>query len=539
MRIGAVWRPHLRKLSTQIFVAQLVILVVTVGIGFLLYAHAARSQLDRLYEQRAVAIAQTVAGVPDIQQCLESKVCREPVQSVAERIRRETGARFVVVIDMNRYRHSHPNPKLVGQRISEPILTRDGHTHVRIDNGVEGPSANGLAPMWGADGRMIGEVSVGIRETSVSRELSRELPSYAGWIAIALGIGAFASWLLARRLKSRTFGLELDEIARLLQEREATLHGIREGVVAFDRAGRVSVINDEARRLLGVGPGALGRRLDDLLPPGRLRDVLAGEVTGQDELVLTDDYYLVVNRMPVALAGQPHGSVITLRDRTETSGLLRELDGVRSLTDALRAQQHEFSNRLHAVTGLLELGMIDEALSYLTDLSAASGEFAESLRARIASPLIVGLLLGKGAEASERGVVLEIGEDTVLGEAPQKVQAIATIVGNLVDNALEALPATGTGRVTVSIVEDEASILIRVSDNGPGVPPEAAEAIFQDGFTTKADRGSLRRGLGLTLVHRLVQRLNGTLTVSTGPGAVFCVELPAEPAPVGPVEAGR
>lgn len=535
------WSP-MRKLSTQIFAAQLAILVATVLIGFVLFAHQERVQLDRQYEQRAAAIAQTVAGVPDITGCLAGTpgACHEPIQTVATRIQRETGSAYVVVIDMNRVRHSHPIPALIGQRVEEPIVTVDGRTHVGIDNGSTGRSANGKAPMYALDGRMIGEVSVGIRESSVSVALWRELPAYAGWFAIALAAGALASWLLARHLKRRTFGLELDEIARLLQEREATLHGIREGVIAFDRSGRVSMVNDEARRLLGLGDVLLGGRLDDLVPAGRLRDVLSGAVRGQDEVVLTDDHCLTVNRMPVVLAGQPHGAVVTLRDRTEMSGLLRELDGVRSLTDSLRAQQHEFSNRMHTLAGLLELGHTEEALGYLTELRGTEAEFAESLRSRIASPLIVGLLLGKGAEASERGIRLEITDDTWLGETPEKSQALTTIIGNLIDNAFDAVAGTGrSGRIVVSIVEDDDQIAVQVSDNGPGVPTDSAESIFADGFSTKPDRGSLRRGLGLALVHRLVQRLNGTIDVTSGPGAVFSVRLPKTRVGKAPTGANR
>jgi two-component system CitB family sensor kinase len=232
--------------------------------------------------------------------------------------------------------------------------------------------------------------------------------------------------------------------------------------------------------------------------------------------------------MPVVLAGQPHGAVATLRDRTEMSGLLRELDGVRSLTDALRAQQHEFSNRLHAVTGLLELGQVDEALGYLTELSGGAAQFADALRERIGSPLVVGLLLGKAAEASERGVLLELSEDSWLSEAPAKPQALTTILGNLIDNALEALAgAAGSGRIAVSIVEGDEGIALRVADNGPGIPPGSAASIFQDGYTTKSGRGPLRRGLGLALVHRLVLRLHGTISVTEGPEPTFSVHLPA------------
>lgn len=520
---------RVRRLSTQIAVAQLAILTTTVVIGFLLFAHQEHSQLDHQYEERAASIAQAVSVVPDIVGCLSAnrEPCREPIQSLATRIQHTTGASYIVVIDMDRVRHSHPISALIGKKVEEPIATVDGRTHVGIDHGSTGTSANAKAPIYGTDGRMLGEASVGIRESSVSAALWSELPTYAGWFGIALAAGAVASLLLARRLKRRTFGLELDEIASLLQEREATLYGIREGVVAFDDSGHISVMNDEARRLLGLGAGAVGATLDELLPAGRLRDVLSGAVVGQDELVLTDDYCLTVNRMPVVLAGRPLGTVVTLRDRTEMSGLLRELDGVRSLSDSLRAQHHEFANRMHTVAGLIELGHLDDALSYLTELRGSAAALADSIPARIASPLIVGLLLGKAAEASERGLTFEITDDTWLGDSPEKVQALTTILGNLIDNAFDALVGTpGEGRVVVSIIEDDEVITVRVVDNGPGIPETSSQLVFVDGYTTKPARGHVHRGLGLALVYRIVHRLQGSITVSEGPGAEFVVTLP-------------
>ncbi len=525
----------MRRLSSQIFAGQLVILAVTVLVGFLLFAHEERRHLDTQYEQRAAAIARTVAGMPEIAQCLETRQpgCDRLVQQRATQVESEAGAAYVVVIDLNRVRHSHPNPALVGQQVEEPIATLDGRTHVGIDNGSLGRSANGKAPLYAADGRMVGEVSVGIEQSSISGALWRELPAYAGWFAVALAVGAVASWALARRLKRRTFGLELHEIVQLLQEREATLHGIREGVIAFDPAGRVTAVNDEARRLLDLGHAPIGGRLEDVVPAGRLRDLLSGEIPGKDAVVLTDDRCLTVNRMPVLLARQPHGAVVTLRDRTEMAGLLRELDGVRSLTDALRAQRHEFSNWLHTVIGLLELGRPDEALRYLTELRGSSSELAEDLSAQIACAQIVGLLLGKAAEAHERGIVLEISPETWLGEPPEKVQALTTIVGNLIDNAMDAVGgADRSGRITVELIDNEDAIDVSVVDNGPGIPAGAAELIFTDGFTTKPSNGSLHRGLGLALVHRLVQRLGGEITVSQGPGRTSgsgCPRRPARP----------
>ena len=520
-------RYRVRKLSSQIFLAQLVILTASMAVGFLLFVRAERSHLDHHYESQAASIGETVAGVPAVRACMarDEPGCASSLQAFATTTEHQTGASYVVLIDMNRVRHSHPISSEVGLKVAEPIVTRDGKVHLRIDTGKTGRSANARVPLYGPTGTMVGEVSVGIRESSATSALWHELPSYAVWFVVALGIGALASWGLAARLKHRTFGLELDEIARLLQEREATLHGIREGVVAVDASGRITVVNDEAQRLLRLPVTAAGRQLDDVLAEGILRDVLAGRDASKNGIVVTDDHCLVINRMPVTLDGRPHGTVVTLRDRTEMEGLLRELDGERSLTESLRAQQHEFSNRMHALAGLLELGRSEDALSYVTEIRGMSAEFDNTLRLHISAPAIVGLLLGKASEASERGVDLVIAPRTRLGASPQRVHALTTILGNLIDNAFDALVGQPVPRVvTVEIVEEPAGVTIKVADNGPGIPAGAASLIFGNEYTTKD--GVDRRGLGLALVQQQVLKLNGTVTVSDGPGATFVVWLP-------------
>lgn len=528
----------MRKLSTQILAGQVVIVVITVAVGFALFVQGERANLNSAYERRAGSIASSVAQIPEIRHCmaadeLRSRSCGATIQQIAVDVMHATGASYVVVIDMNRVRHSHPNPLLIGQQVSEPIVTIDGKVHYTTDPGSTGLSANGKAPLYGLNGAMVGEVSVGMRESSVTASLVLELPLMAVWFGCALLAGLVVSIVLAGRLKRRTFGLELDEIALLFQEREAVLHGIREGMIALDRRGRVVAMNDEARRLADLGALSLNDRLEDVLPEGRLRDVLTGAIEGKDQVILTDDFCLTVNRMPVILAGRPNGAVITLRDRTELAGLLRELDAVSGLTDALRAQQHEFSNRMHTVAGLLELGEHEEAVRYLTDLTGAEAAMAESLRERIASPLVVGLLLAKSTIATERGIELEVTADSWLGDIPAREQAVTTVVGNLIDNALDALSGDGfepgrRGHVSVSILEDEDAIRISVEDNGPGLPIGAAQSVFVDGYTTKPGRGDVHRGLGLALVHRIVQRLGGEISANEGPGAVFSAVLPKE-----------
>ncbi|OAH09938.1 ATP-binding protein [Streptomyces jeddahensis] len=528
------------RLSARILANQLAILALTGAIGFILFAFAQRGEIDRAYEQRALAIAQTTAAEPQIQRALEYGGGGDIVQTVAERIRKASGASYVVVIDLHGIRHSHPDPALIGEPVGDPIVVLDGGTHVGSDQGATGRSANGKAPLYGPTGTLVGEVSAGLPERAVLGELWRELPTFGLYAAIAVALGSAAAFLLASRLKRSTFGLELEEIAGLLQDREAMLHGIREGVIAFDPDGRITVINDEARNLLGLGT-ALGSRLEEVLPDGRLRRALDGTLTGTDLSVLTDDHCLVVNRMPVRLHGRELGAVVTVRDRTELIGLLRELDSVRGLTDALRAQQHEFTNRMHTVAGLLDIGNHDAAYQYAVESAGADQALTESVRERIGNALLVGLIVAKTTVAAERGVRMVLSDDSALGEDPPHLRRLLTIVGNLLDNAIDAAaggPPPGGGReVRLSLVEAVDQVMVRVEDSGPGIPPGAAESIFEDGWSTRPDRGTARRGLGLALVHRLTQRHGGTITVSEGPGAVFTVALPLPDATRVPADA--
>ncbi len=524
-----------RRLSARILTGQLAILALTGVVGLVLLAFTQRAQLDEQYEREALAIAATTAAEPQIRDTMEYGGGGDVVQSIAERIRHSSRASYVVVTDLRGIRFSHPTPGLIGKSVGLPLVITDGRQHVGIDHGTLGRAANGKVPLYGPTNRLVGEVSVGIEETRVLSRLWQQLPSFAFYVGVALTVGVIASYVLAWRLKRSTFGLELEEITGLLQDREAMLHGIREGVISFDKQGLITVVNDEARRLLGVGT-ALGSTLETLMPDSRLRRALNGTLPGADLTVLTDSHCLVINRMPVTLEGRELGAVVTVRDRTELVGLLRELDSVRGLTDALRSQQHEFSNRMHVLAGLLELGEYDAAFAYVVESAGAEPSLAESVRDRIGNPLMVGLVLAKTTVAAERGVRLVLSDDSVLGEQPPHLDRLLTIVGNLLDNAVDAAASGGAGPalVCVSLVEQDHRVTVRVADSGPGVPAAARSRIFEDGWSTRPDRGTARRGLGLALVRRLVQRHGGTIEVSEGAGAVFTVVLPV----TGPRSAG-
>jgi len=520
-----------RQLSTRILASVVLILVASTVVGFGLSARYHRSTLERQYQLRALAVAQTFAAMPSIQAAMvrRSPADRALIQAVAEQVVDTTKASYVVVIDRNGVRYSHPNPALIGRRVSEPVVALDGRDHLSIDHGSLGISANAKAPLYAPGGkRIIGEVSTGIVESAVTRQLTRQLPALLLYFACALAIGIAASLVLARRLKRTTFGLELEEIAALVKDREAMLHGIREGVIALDRRGRVTLANDEARRLLPLEDEPLGQPIRELVPASRLRDLLTGELAETDAVVVTDDHILVINRMPVSHLGRDLGAVVTLRDRTELEGLLRELDSVDALTDALRAQQHEFSNRMHIVAGLIELGDHAAAVRYALDVSAESTGVAAAIREWVEPPEIVAMLVAKTTVAAERGVRLDLTADSRLSEAGLDATVILTIVGNLVDNAIDAAAAgPQPGRVELRLAALDGELVIEVTDTGAGVPDELAGRIFTDGFTTKTTASTRHRGIGLALVHRLARRAGGSISMDSTGATTFTVRLPA------------
>jgi two-component system CitB family sensor kinase len=517
-------------LAYKIFGLQVCIVFAAAAAGVLTAGWQARQELDRLYEQRSLAIAESVANMPTVKTALVAGDPERSIQSTAEAVRRATGASYVVVTDRRGIRFSHPNPALIGLPVDEspgPVLA--GATWVGVQAGTLGVAARGKAPVFG-DGAVIGMVSVGYPEATVLSQLLNDLPGFLPTVLLALALGAGGSLLLARHLKRQTFGLEPYEIAGLLEEREASLQGIREGALATDMDDRITLVNDQARTLLGLEAGCVGQKLGQAVPAGRLRDFLAGRLRDEDEVLLVADRVLLASRRPVRVRGREVGHVMTFRDSRELSRLSPGL-GVQGLNDALRAQAHEFSNRLHAIAGLVELGRGDEAIALIAETSNVHQELSDSLMDRIGDPVLSALLLAKAALASERGVELRLDEATFLTESPLDPDDLITVLGNLVDNAIDAAAQAGDERwVSVSVGVADEELVIRVHDSGPGVPPADRERVFAEGYSTRQRWASRPRGIGLALVAGVARRHGGTVELENRGGALFTVRLPARAA---------
>lgn len=516
-----------RRMFSQLLLMQVAIAAGVAVLATGLFLAPLSDQLDDQAMRRALSIAQTTAAQPQIAEDLMDTPATAggPVQREAERIRKATKAEYVVVMDRRGVRWSHPTPSEIGRTVStDPGQALAGHEVMQIDSGTLGRTARGKVPLRDGDGRIVGAVSVGIAYDSVRARLLHAIPGLFAYAGGALAVGALAAWLISRRVQRQTRDLAFSDISALLAEREAMLHGIREGVVALDRTGRVRLLNDEAQRLLGIGDEAVGRSLDEALGEGRTTDVLAGRVTGTDLLTVRGQRVLVANRMPT----DDGGAVATLRDRTELEQLGRELDSTRGLIDALRAQDHEHANRMHTLLGLLELEMYDDAMEFVGEVVGEHRATAEQVAEKIQDPLLAALLVGKATVAAERGVALRLSDRTGLPDRLIDPRGLVTIVGNLVDNALDAVAGTPHARVEVELRAEGRAAVLRVRDTGPGIPEEHRELIFTEGWSTKKPPAHRERGIGLSLVRRLAERQGGSATVgeAAGGGAEFTVVLP-------------
>jgi two-component system, CitB family, sensor kinase len=522
-----------RRLSTQILVLQLAIIVVVVGCGFVVSFLRARHNLDQQAAQQSLAIAHVVAATPAITNAFSAPHPARIIEPLAERIRHATGAAFIVIANRQGIRYSHPDPREIGKSLlhdpGEPVTAvLAGQTQVGVQRGSLGRSMRAKVPLRDARGRIVGLVSVGVLETTLGDAIVDELPGILIPSVLVLVFGALGVALIARRLGRQTFGLQVGEIANLVEQREAMLHAVREGAITVDASGHVTLLNDEAKRLLGLDDSALGKPIAEAVPDGRVREVLTGQIEGPDQVILAGDRVLVANRTPVEIRGRSIGAVVTLRDRTELDALVSELTEARDLAEALRAQEHDFQHRLHVISGLIELGRHDDAVQEINRASRLHQELAGSLVSGSSDPTLAALLLGKASVASERGVKLHISAFQDVTDELRDVEGLAAMLGNLIDNAIDSASQAGAGgHVDISLIVESDDLVIRVHDSGNGINPALSEEIFRDGYTTKVARqGRHRRGLGLALVSQEVRRRGGSIAVENVDGALFTVTIP-------------
>ncbi|RAM36658.1 sensor histidine kinase [Arthrobacter globiformis] len=550
------------RFSTQTLLLQLGVVLLVVLLSGAVHAWLTFERLGREAENQALTLARTVASDPSVRANVQA-ISRQPgtpppaelkagpLMAVAEGARARTGALFVVITDETGLRLAHPDADRLGERVStDPSEALAGREVTTRNTGTLGPSAGAKVPVFApgsgsGSGSVVGEVSVGYSTESIGQSLARDIVPIVLTATGSLAAGVLASFLLRRRLQRLTLGLEPEEIGALVHDQVAVLEGVDEGVVGISADGRISVFNAAAQRLLGQ-PDLSGQPWPDAPVPARLKALTLPDAReGEAMELVAGEQVLVASARKALHRREDLGWVVMLRDRTELQHLTRQLDAVGTMSTALRAQRHEFANQLHTIAGFMSIGQHQQARNYLERLAATGPlKFPVNQAELLQDPYLQAFIGAKGVEADERGVSLRIGPETLVRGQVTEPQDVTTVLGNLIDNAVNAAVAgTAAERwVELELLDDEGdgggTLHVVVADSGDGLPDDSnPEAVFAEGFTTAGGsvlQGQGRaggQGLGLALARQLARRRGGDVTVlepgnAGGPGAVFMATLP-------------
>jgi sensor histidine kinase regulating citrate/malate metabolism len=499
---------------------------------------------DRSYDEaglRMAGVAAAVAANPLVLQAADAPDPSAVLQPYALDVMAGSGADFVTIMAPDRTRWTHPRTEELGRPYIGSIdAALRGEVFTEVTAGTLGPSVRTIAPVKDGAGNVKALVAAGVTVRTVDVAVAGRLPALVAIGLVLLVGGSAASWFLGRYLRRVTRGWGPEQLAQLFAYYESVLHSVREGLILIDTRGRVVMYNDQAAELLGLEPRDSGDdpsrppALSDLPLAESLKDLFESGRTAHDEIHLTGPRIVVVNQGPATAPGRTgtrrpavFGTVATIRDRTEIESLGSELETMKTLSDALRAQTHEHANRLHTMVSLLELGRTREALEFATKDLELSQQLTDEMVSSVDEPVLSALIMGKAAEANERGVKLTLAAAGSASVAGLAVQDLVTILGNLLDNAIDAA-ADGKApkQVALTVESDAEGLDIIVKDSGSGIDPAAVDNIFRHGFSTKAT-GPFGRGVGLALVRQAVERLDGTMTITGTDGARFHVFLPA------------
>ncbi|WP_209123518.1 sensor histidine kinase [Alkalihalobacillus sp. BA299] len=516
------------SLQTKIIGSNILIAIFIILIFLIISLAVEYKQVEKQMGNQALQLAITVSSIPTVISAFEEEDPSATLQPLINKIRNETGAEFIVIGNKEGIRFAHPDQEKLGLPMvgGDNAQALNGEFYISIAKGSLGKSIRGKGPIVNANGEIIGVVSVGYLMSDLKEEIFQQGKEMVLISLFIVLIGVAVSYLLARNIRSTTLGLEPYEVTSLYLERNAILYSIKEGIISVDKDGYITMINQSAKNLLGVQDDIIHKKIETILPETGVYKVLETGKPHRDHEVTLRNKRIIINRTPIIEKNQVIGVVSTFRDKTEFNQMLETLSEVRRYSEDLRAQTHEFSNKLYVLSGLLQLEKYDEAIDMIQAESLAHETQNKIIFEQIHDGKIQALLLGKLGRASEKKIQFIIDENCSIDVLPKYFYAdVISIIGNLVDNAFEAVEGRKDGKVTFFAIDVGEDLVIEVYDNGHGIPEYEVEKIFETGYSTK---GVENRGFGLSIVKQAVEKLNGTIEVQSksGAGTVLSIYLP-------------
>ncbi len=523
------------KLQTKMIFLILSLLIFVTVSGSAFSLKLISSILEHQIGSRALKISQTVALIPEIREDLEhGNLEKSRIQDIAEKIRSEIGAQFIVVGDKEGRRYSHPVPERLGEFMvggDNSKALEQGMSYISKATGTLGPSIRGKVPILNDRKEVIGIVSVGYLIEDINAIIrGYQLKIITAFLAVIL-FGIAITIKITNDLNKAILGLEPKEIATLFQEKAATLEAIREGIMAVDGEGHITTINQAAFRTLNLkkDPDVIGRSVKEVFPETGMLDVLKTGVSQLDKVLTVDEKEIIVNRIPIISEGKVTGVVSSFRDKDEIDILAQKLSRVQEYSEMLRIQTHEYSNKLHTISGLIQIGAHQKAIDLIGSETSGYQDLIQSLMNIVPDPIIAGTILGKYSRAKELKIDFQVDTDSSMSDIPPviKRENLVTIIGNIIDNGFEAVLSQSSDKrkVRLAMTDLGNDLIFELDDSGKGVAPDLWDSIFKKGITTKKQDG---RGMGLYIVEQTLERMGGTISIGNSDlgGAAFTVVIP-------------
>jgi len=522
------------KLQTKLTLLVITVVFVSISIISSFVASWMTGNIESKARTNIMNVAEMVAHSKEIVDALEVKdPSRKIGPYVNMQIKNLQQIEYIIVADSEGIRYSHPNPEMIGKKFAggdEYKAAKKGETYISEATGTLGKSLRAFAPIYDTENKKeIGFVSVGTLTHSIEKAKHTAIIYI---ILIALGgltVGIIGAFLLANNIKNILLGLEPEEITKLYNEKMGILDAIHEGLVAVDHTGRITLINDSALNILNFENKVnkehiIGQNIEEVIPNTRMISILETGESEFEEEQRINNTIIMTNRIPIINRGKIVGAIASFRDKTEVTRMAEELTGAKKMAWSLRAQNHEFMNKLHTIAGLIQLEEYKEALEFISDVAKVRSNISNILTENMKDPSLAALLLAKYNKAEESRVKLKIDENSKLTKLPENMtsEEIVSVLGNLIENSLDEVKNDGTGLIYIKIVENENFLNIIVKDNGGGIPVDYRGKIYEQGFSTKDGQ----RGHGMYIVKKIIDESNGTINFKVDEGVLWNINIP-------------
>ncbi|WP_051569382.1 DcuS/MalK family sensor histidine kinase [Alkaliphilus transvaalensis] len=519
------------KLQVKIIILVTIIVMVSIYTTVFIMNHWVTRNIQKEVEINIMNIAQIVANSPNVITGLSQDSIKEnEIQPYVEKILANSQqVEIIVVANMEGIRYAHPNPERVGQSFvggDELRVISEGEKYISEATGTLGHSIRAFVPIYRNEGEQIGFVMTGTLTQSIERMRKQSQMTIVLSSFVGLFFGIIGAFLLSTNIKRILLGLEPEQISKLYLEKEGILESIHEGIIAVDDRGKITLVNESAIKLLQVADhDVIGKDVLEIFPTSRLPEIIQTGIAEYDREQVINQTIIITNRIPIKEGEKIVGAIATFRDKTMVTRLAEEVTGVKQIVESLRANTHEFMNKLHVILGLIEVNELEEAKKFIISTGENQQQIITLVMNKIKDPTIAGLLLGKFSRAKELGIHMKMDEESNLERRTDHISSnvLVTIIGNLLENAMEAVTMMESKYVDFSIVEERDQLMIRVKDNGVGIQEEHKNLLFNRGFTTKQGN----RGVGLALVREIVENLGGYIEfLNEDCNTEFVVSLP-------------